>query len=98
MTRLLFQEVAYGDPLGDFARFTQAPGAIFLDSARPDGDIGRYYFIAADPFSTLKARDGWIEDGDGRFAGDPFAALAERLQRYPVESEPDFPPFQTGVA
>src|SRR5262249_37299121 len=59
---------------------------------------GRYSFIAADPFSTLKARDGWIEDGDGRFAGDPFAALAERLQRYPVESEPDLPPFQTGAA
>ena len=46
----------------------------------------------------MKARDGWIEDGESRFAGDPFAALAERLARYPVESEPDLPPFQTGAA
>ncbi len=84
MARLLIQDVAYGDPLGDFARFAHLPGAIFLDSARPDGDTGRYSFIAADPFLTLKARDGWIEDGESRFAGDPFAALAERLARYPV--------------
>jgi para-aminobenzoate synthetase component 1 len=98
MARLLIQDVAYGDPLGDFARFAHLPGAIFLDSARPDGDTGRYSFIAADPFLTLKARDGWIEDGESRFAGDPFAALAERLARYPVESEPDLPPFQTGAA
>jgi para-aminobenzoate synthetase component 1 len=98
MTRLLRQQVAYGDPLGDFARFADAPGAIFLDSARPGGDVGRYSFIAADPFLTLKARDGWIEDGEERFAGDPFTALAEYLKRYPVESEPDLPPFQTGAA
>ena len=98
MTRLLHQRVAYGDPLGDFTRFAHAPGAIFLDSARSGGDVGRYSFIAADPFLTLKARDGWIEDGEERFAGDPFDALAKRLQRYPVESEPDLPPFQTGAA
>jgi para-aminobenzoate synthetase component I len=98
MTRLLVQEVAYGDPLGGFARFAHSPGPIFLDSARPGGDAARYSFIAADPFLTLKARDGWIEDGESRFAGDPFAALAERLARYPVESEPDLPPFQTGAA
>ena len=98
MTRLLIEEVVYGDPLGAFARFAHSPGAIFLDSARAGGDIARYSFIAADPFLTLKARDGWIEDDESRFAGDPFAALSERLARYPVESEPDLPPFQTGAA
>lgn len=98
MTRLLIQEVAYGDPPGAFARFAHSPGAIFLDSARPGGDVARYSFIAADPFLTLKARDGLIEDGESRFTGDPFNALAERLARYPVESEPDYPPFQTGAA
>ena len=98
MTRLLIEEVDYGDPLSIFARFVGLPGAIFLDSAISGGAVGRYSFIAADPFLTLRARDGWIEDGGGRFAGDPFAALAERLARYPVECEPDLPPFQTGAA
>jgi para-aminobenzoate synthetase component I len=98
MTRLLIEEVDYGDPLSIFARFAGLSGAIFLDSAIPGGAVGRYSFIAADPFLTLKARDGWIEDGESRFAGDPFAALAERLARYRIESEPDLPPFQTGAA
>ena len=74
MTRLLIEEVAYGDPLGAFARFAHSPGATFLDSARPGGDVARYSFIAADPFLTLKARDGLIEDGASRFVGDPFNA------------------------
>ncbi len=98
MTRLLIEEVDYGDPLPVFARFAGLPGAIFLDSAMPGGTTGRYSFIAADPFLTLKARDGWIEDGENRSAGDPFTALTERLARYPVVSEPDLPPFQTGAA
>jgi para-aminobenzoate synthetase component I len=98
MTRLLIEEVKYGDPLPVFARFATLPGAIFLDSALAGGTVGRYSFIAADPFIALKARDGWIEDGERRFAGDPFAALAERLARFSVEHEPDLPPFQTGAA
>jgi para-aminobenzoate synthetase component 1 len=98
MARLLIEEVRYEDPLSVFARFAGLPGAIFLDSALPGGDVGRYSFIAADPFLTLKARDGWIEDGQQRFAADPFAILAERLARYSVESTPHLPPFQTGAA
>ena len=98
MTRLLIEEVDYGDPLSIFARFAGLPGAIFLDSALASGAVGRYSFIAAEPFLTLRAREGWIEDGKRRFAGDPFAALAERLARYAIESEPQLPPFQTGAA
>jgi len=98
MSRLLIEEVGYGDPLPIFTRFAGLPGAIFLDSAVPDGTVGRYSFIAAEPFLTLQARDGWIEDGKRRFAGDPFAALAERIARFSVEAEPDLPPFQTGAA
>jgi para-aminobenzoate synthetase component 1 len=98
MTRLLIEEVGYGDPLSIFARFAGLPGAIFLDSATPGGAVGRYSFIAADPFLTLQARDGLIEDGERRFTGDPFATLAEYLARYRIEAEPELPPFQTGAA
>jgi para-aminobenzoate synthetase component I len=98
MARLLIEEVDYGDPLSVFARFAGLPGAIFLDSALSGGAVGRYSFIAAEPFFTLRARDGWIEDGERRFAGDPFAALSGLLARYAIESEPHLPPFQTGAA
>ncbi len=98
MTRLLIEEVDYGDPLSVFARFAGLPGAIFLDSALSGGAVGRYSFIAAEPFLTLRARDGWIEDGERRFPGDPFVVLSELLARYAIESEPHLPPFQTGAA
>ncbi|MFI5018980.1 MAG: aminodeoxychorismate synthase, component I, partial [Dongiales bacterium] len=55
-------------------------------------------FIMAEPFLTLKSRDGLIEDGEARYTGDPFKALAERLALYPLEHEPGLPPFQTGAA
>ena len=98
MSRLLVEEIPYGDPLAAFAGFAALEGATFLDSARPDGAQARYSFIMAEPFLTLKSRDGLIEDGEARYAGDPFKALAERLALYPLAHEPGLPPFQTGAA
>jgi para-aminobenzoate synthetase component I len=98
MARLLFEEIEYRDPLAAFAGFAALPGAILLDSAVAGAPLGRYSFIAAEPFLTLTSRDGMIDDGSGPFRGDPFAALAERLARYATETEPRLPPFQTGAA
>jgi para-aminobenzoate synthetase component 1 len=98
MSRLLVEEIPYGDPLAAFAAFVASEGATFLDSARPDGALARYSFIMAEPFLTLTSRDGLIRDGEVNFTGDPFKALAERLALYPLEHEPDLPPFQTGAA
>ena len=96
--RLLAEEIAYGDSLAVFARFAPLPGALFLDSALPGEELGRYSFIAAEPFQVLSSRDGEIDDGEHRFSGDPFARLQEMLARHPLERQPHLPPFQTGVA
>jgi para-aminobenzoate synthetase component 1 len=98
MSRVLFEEIGYRDPLAAFAGFAALPGATFLDSARPDGPQARYSFIMAEPFLTLKSRDGLIEEGEARYAGDPFKVLAEILALYPLAHEPGLPPFQTGAA
>lgn len=98
MSRLLFEEIPFRDPLAVFAGFAALPGATFLDSARPDEALGRYSFVMAEPFLTLQSRDGLIEEGETRFTGDPFAVLAKRLERYAVEHAPGLPPFQTGAA
>ena len=79
MSRLLFEEIPYRDPLTVFAGFATRPGATFLDSARTDSALGRYSFVMADPFLSLKSRDGLIEEGEAHFIGDPFAVLAKRL-------------------
>ena len=98
MTPLLVEEIEYRDPLAVFAGFAAAPGAIFLDSALEGGALGRYSFIAADPFRTLKSRDGLVADGGAEFSGEPFAILKKRLARYAIERDPRLPPFQTGAA
>jgi para-aminobenzoate synthetase component 1 len=98
MSRLLVEEIPYRDPLTVFAGFATRPWATFLDSARADSALGRYSFVMADPFLTLKSRDGLIEEGETHFIGDPLAVLAKRLERYAVAHEPGLPPFQTGAA
>jgi para-aminobenzoate synthetase component 1 len=98
MTRLVVEEIAYGQSLPVFARFAELPGALFLDSALAGGALGRYSFVAADPFRILQSRDGNIQDGARAFDGDPFACLSEALARYPIETQLGLPPFQTGVA
>jgi para-aminobenzoate synthetase component I len=98
MSSLLVEEIEYRDPLAAFAGFAAAPGAILLDSALEGGALGRYSFIAANPFRTLKSRDGLVEDGGAEFAGNPFAILKKRLSRYAIQHDSRLPPFQTGAA
>ena len=81
----LVREIVHEDPFAVFRRFADLPGAVFLDSARPGGVLGRHSFIAADPFLTLEARDGHIACGGRRWDGDPFAVLEEMLARYRIE-------------
>jgi len=95
---VLAHEIPYRDPLDAFARFAGRPGAVFLDSALPGGPIGRYSFVAADPFLVLRSRDGRILRGEIETRGDPFAVLQDLLSAYAVEPRPELPPFQTGAA
>jgi len=92
MTRPLSKEIDYIDPLQAFAPFTDDLHAVFLDSADDAGGRGRYAYIAIDPVSTLTAS---TDDLNGT---DPFQRLRELLQSANLETDPDLPPFQTGVA
>ena len=73
------REIPWRDPLEAFGAFLDLPGAAFLDSAQQGERLGRYSFIAADPFLILKSKDGRISLDERTFTGDPFALLA-RLQ------------------
>jgi para-aminobenzoate synthetase component 1 len=91
------------DPLAWVSAFADCPGLAFLDSAlRPEklglAGLGRYSFIAADPFHLIEAK-GSVTRVDGVPAeGTPFDVLQNLLAKYPVEHRPDLPPFQTGAA
>jgi para-aminobenzoate synthetase component I len=65
------------------------PHALFLDSAQRHPQLGRYSFLAADPFEYLEVA------ADGQ---DALAELAVRLDRYRAQRQDDLPPFQGGAA
>src|SRR5262245_39037262 len=63
---------------------------LFLDSAALDSPLGRYSYVAADPFFCLVH--------EGTAGPDPFAQLNEELARHRIETIPGLPPFQGGAA
>ncbi|MDR4308506.1 aminodeoxychorismate synthase component I [Chelatococcus sambhunathii] len=63
------------------------PHLAFLDSAMPHSALGRYSYVAADPYAVLEA------GGEG----DLLAELKEALSVAGCERRPDLPPFQGGA-
>jgi para-aminobenzoate synthetase component 1 len=77
---------------------------LFLDSASTDSPHSRFSFVAADPFTELRAA-GFIPAGTSpaarlpfNAAADPLRLLAEHLGRFRTETLPGLPPFQGGAA
>lgn len=92
------REIRYQDPWLAFQPFANDDHAILLDSAQITDRLGRYSFIAADPFLTLRSKNGTIQVGDEQLQGDPFNVLSQQLDRFPLAHRAGLPPFQTGVA
>ena len=78
------------DPVEAFQRLCHLPHCIFFDSAQRGGSVGRYSFIAADPFEVLTASP---DDRDGLGPNRWIAPTV--INRLPL---PDLPPFQGGMA
>jgi para-aminobenzoate synthetase component 1 len=72
-----------------FERLTALPHVVFFDSALTSDKLGRYSFVAADPFDWIEAKVG---------DADPFESLQDRLASFQATSRPDLPPFQGGIA
>jgi para-aminobenzoate synthetase component I len=72
-----------------FLRMASRPHCLFLDSAMPHATLGRYSFLAADPFEFVRI------PADGSKALD---TLDERLRRFVATTATDVPPFQGGAA
>ena len=77
------------DPESALVALSGLPHCIFLDSALEHRELGRYSFLAADPFDYLEV------PADG---SDGLMRLEERLSGRSVPTPPDLPPFQGGAA
>ncbi len=71
-----------------FQRLCHLPGCVFLDSSLRHDSLGRYSFMAADPFETIKVAVG---------ACEPLQHLQDRLQAFATPRRRDLPPFQGGA-
>jgi len=72
-----------------FARLASLPHVIFFDSAMRHDSLGRYSFLAADPFDFIEL------PADG---SDGLAVLEQRLQPFKANAIAELPPFQGGAA
>ena len=77
------------DPEAAFVRLALQPHCIFLDSALREPSLGRYSFLAADPFDT------WECTPESK-AG--LARLRQELGRWQATAIGGLPPFQGGAA
>src|SRR5439155_6541640 len=87
----LWREIAYGDPVAVMRRFVGQRDLTFLDSAVQQGELGRYSYIAADPFETFTLAE--VESGEAA-----LARLDRRLARWKLSPVNGLPPFQGGFA
>jgi para-aminobenzoate synthetase component 1 len=72
-----------------FRRLAHLPHVVFFDSAAEFNHLGRYSFVAADPFE-------WHEATCHDAAA--LTRLANRAREFQSKSLPGLPPFQGGVA
>ncbi len=82
-----------------FRRLAGRRHCLFLDSARPDARLGRYSFLAADPFAWLEKPAASEAIALNRSSGhDSLHELEDILARFPTPAREELPPFQGGAA
>jgi len=81
-------EIAWMEPVDAAERLAVRPGLAFLDSALAHRELGRFSYVAVDPFARFTARDGIARLDGTALPGEPLAALKEVMARFAVAREP----------
>ncbi|MDY8111010.1 aminodeoxychorismate synthase component I [Fulvimarina sp. 2208YS6-2-32] len=93
----LVTEIDWQEPFEAAQRLATLGKLAFLDSAMAHDRLGRYSFVAADPFAVFTV-DGHGPALDGeRIEAEPLAALKSLLSRYAMPTIEGLPPFQGGA-
>jgi para-aminobenzoate synthetase component 1 len=71
--------------------FADCPGLILFESTLKREHVGRYSFLAADPFETFTL-------DRAEFGRDPFVEIRKSFQQFPADPIEGLPPFQGGAA
>ncbi|WP_110710615.1 aminodeoxychorismate synthase component I [Salinicola sp. CR57] len=80
------------DPGPLFERLHRRPGAVLLDSGRPDAPGGRFDILSSDPLATLTIDEGQVRcEPSIRLPDEPFAAQRALLDHAEAEWLPHLP-------
>ncbi|QND52750.1 aminodeoxychorismate synthase component I [Phyllobacterium sp. 628] len=91
------REIPWLEPVEAAERLKPLGGLSFLDSAMRHDQLGRYSYVAADPFGKLVVQDGKASWNDEELDMPPLEALSYYLDLYQLDNQPDLPPFQGGA-
>jgi para-aminobenzoate synthetase component 1 len=87
--------------LSAFSAIKERTGAVLLEGATREPKLGRWSFLACDPFLTFRSKGRRIEirraAGIEVREGDPFAVLRDLLSDIRIERPPEAPPLITGA-
>jgi anthranilate synthase component 1 len=85
-------------PVSAYLRLRGEGPSFLLESAEQGQRFGRWSFLGMQPRSVIRLQDGVLTvGGEQREFEDPYAAVAEELERYRVAPLPDLPPFSGGA-
>lgn len=73
------------------------PFPVLLESALVHRDMGRYSFVAADPFLVFEVKNGIASVNGLPQKEDPLSLLGQLLNRFQLPHEPGLPPFYGGA-
>jgi anthranilate synthase component 1 len=89
-------------PLSAFARLDDGAAACLFESVVGGEKVGRYSFLAADPFLRIEARGSAVKvtsvgSTEAFESDDPLAELERRVEAYRPARLPELPPFTSGA-
>ncbi|HEX6460940.1 MAG TPA: anthranilate synthase component I [Thermoleophilaceae bacterium] len=85
-------------PVSAYLRLRGEGPSFLLESAEQGQRFGRWSFLGVQPRSVIRLEDGVLTvGGEPREFSDPYAAVAEELERYRVAPLADLPPFSGGA-
>jgi anthranilate synthase component 1 len=85
-------------PVSAYLKLRGEGPSFLLESAEQGGSVGRWSFLGVQPRTVIRLEDGTLTVGGARRAfTDPYAAVAEELERYRLAPLEGLPPFAGGA-
>src|SRR6476660_2667312 len=81
-------------PVSAYLKLRGEGPSFLLESAEQGQRFGRWSFLGVQPRTVIRLDDGVLTvGGEEREFDDPYAAVAEELERYKLAPLPGLPPF-----